>query len=225
MSEPVDMTKFIASTVDQLTAEDLIGGPLTIKITSIRGTEGAEQPVAIGYEGDDGKPFRPSKTVRRVMVHAWGPDGKSYVGRSLTLYRDENVTYGGRKVGGLRISHMSHIDREMTVVLAATRGKKSSHTVKPLKTTPDQPSPERVAQQHDQAPVEEVATSDKVWAEAFRANLIKNAKTADEMMSLWSGAFDEHLAPMRDADPELFASVETWFGGRLKRFREQEAGA
>jgi hypothetical protein len=35
-----------------------------------------------------GRPFKPSKTVRRIMVAAWGPDASTYAGKRMTLYRD-----------------------------------------------------------------------------------------------------------------------------------------
>jgi hypothetical protein len=64
----------------------------------------------------------PCKTVRRIMVGAWGKDTEQYVGRSMTLYRDPTVSFGGMVVGGIRVSHMSHIDSEKTLALQVTRG-------------------------------------------------------------------------------------------------------
>jgi hypothetical protein len=34
----------------------------------------SDQPVAVNYEGDAGKPYKPCKSMRRVMVHCWGKD-------------------------------------------------------------------------------------------------------------------------------------------------------
>jgi len=42
------------------------------------------------------------------------------------------VKWGGLEVGGIRISHMSHIDKPVTIALTATRGNKKPVTVKPL---------------------------------------------------------------------------------------------
>jgi hypothetical protein len=78
--------------------------------------------------------------MRRVLVHCWGADGNVLRGRRLTLYRDENVQFGGIKVGGIRISHMSHIDREITMALTATRAKRTPYTVKPLRRCEAWPS-------------------------------------------------------------------------------------
>lgn len=90
----VDLTQTIIAKSDQLNADDLVGAdPVTIKITRVQITGSAEQPIAISYEGDNGKPYMPGKSMRRVLVHAWGTDGAVYVGRSLTLYRDPEVKF------------------------------------------------------------------------------------------------------------------------------------
>ena len=48
--------------------------------------------------------------MRRVLVRAWGADGAQYVGKSVTLFLDEQVRSGGAAVGGIRISHLSYIE-------------------------------------------------------------------------------------------------------------------
>lgn len=129
----VDMSAFIAPKSDQINADDLISGPRTITISGVSANEGSpEQPINIRFEGDDGKPFRPCKSMRRVMVNIWGPDATQYVGRALTLYRDAKVQFGGMQVGGIRISHMSHIDEPKTMALTASKAKRAPFTVKPL---------------------------------------------------------------------------------------------
>ena len=127
----IDLRGTIKPKSDQLNADDLIGGPVTIRITGVSVSEG-DQPVSISFEGDGGKPFKPGKSMRRVLVNLWGPDGAVYVGRSLTLYRDEQVVFGGVEVGGIRISHMSHLQRETTMALTATKAKRKPFTVRPL---------------------------------------------------------------------------------------------
>lgn len=118
---------------DQLNADSLIGGKtLTIKVTKVDLLAG-DQPVAIHYENENGRPYKPCKSMRRVMVHVWGPDGSAYAGRSMTLYCDEKVQFGGMAVGGIRISHMSNIEAPVSMALTATRGSKKVYTVKPLK--------------------------------------------------------------------------------------------
>lgn len=128
-----DLSLTIEPKVDQLTADALIGGPITVKITNVTGNDDPAQPISIHYEGDNGMPFKPCKTQRRVLVHVWGKDGKQYAGRSLTLYRDPTVAFGGLVVGGVRISHMSNISSDVVLAVTAKRGSKKPVTIKPLK--------------------------------------------------------------------------------------------
>ena len=138
-----DLSLTIAPKSDQLNADDLIAGPRTITITKVSANpESSEQPVSIFFEGDNGKPYRPCKSMRRVLVHTWGKDGNSYPGRTMTLYCDPTVQFGGLAVGGIRISHLSHIDQPMTMALTATKKSRKPFTVKPLVVTPkQQPEP------------------------------------------------------------------------------------
>ena len=129
----VDVSATIAPKSDQLNADDLIGKTLTIKVTKVSRSETPEQPIHINYEGDQGKPYKPCKSMRRVMVQVWGKDGQSYVGKSMTLYRDETVKFGGADVGGIRISHMSDMKDNKAVTLALTASKANR---KPFKVQP-----------------------------------------------------------------------------------------
>lgn len=127
-----DMSATIIPKSDQMNADDLIGGPRTITVTGVSIAAGEEQPVSFRFEGDNGKPFKPCKSMRRVIVLMWGSDTKEYPGRSMTLYRDPKVTWGGMEVGGIRISHMSHIEEDTTLVLTATQKKRAPYRVKKL---------------------------------------------------------------------------------------------
>ena len=127
-----DMKQVIIPKSDQLNADDLISGPMTITITRVDIRGGQEQPVSIHFEGDNGKPYKACKSMCRVMVSVWGPNSKAYVGRSMTLYRDPSVKWGGMEVGGIRISHMSDLQENMTMALTMTRSNRKPFTVKPL---------------------------------------------------------------------------------------------
>jgi len=127
-----DMSQVIIPRSDQINADSLLSGPITITITKVDIKAGTEQPITIHYEGEDGKPWRPCKSMARCLVAAWGPDSKAYTGRSLTLFCDPKVKWGGLEVGGIRVSHMSHIDNAMTMALTVTRGNKKPYTVKPM---------------------------------------------------------------------------------------------
>ena len=128
-----DISHTIVARSSQQNADDYLSGPRTITVTRVELTESADQPVAVFFNGDEGKPYLPCKTCRRIMVRVWGPHAEHYTGRSMTIYRDDTVRFGGLSVGGIRISHMSHIDKEVTMVLQETKGKKKPFIVKPLK--------------------------------------------------------------------------------------------
>ena len=132
------MSDTTAPKSDQLNADDLVSGPKTITITGVEIKMG-DQPVSIFYEGDNGKPFKPCKGMRRIMVEFWGDDANAYFGRSLTLYRDPTVTWSGAKIGGARISHMSHIDGPKTTALTISKAVRKPYTVQPLTVEPAAP--------------------------------------------------------------------------------------
>lgn len=128
MSDVADLRSTIVPKSDQLNAEQLLGSDMTITVTDVRmGSE--DQPVILHYTNDQGRPFKPCKTMRKLLIFAWGEDGRNWIGKSMTLYNDAEVRFGGMKVGGIRISHLSDIEREISVSLTATKGKKAMHTV------------------------------------------------------------------------------------------------
>ena len=130
-----DMNRVIEPDSTQINADDFLAGPQTFTITGVKIRGGKEQPVEVSLQGTD-KFFRPCKSSCRAMVHVWGPDSSQYIGRSLTLYCDASVQWGGLKVGGIRISHMSHMEEPVTMALTASRGSKKPHTVRPLVSEP-----------------------------------------------------------------------------------------
>lgn len=169
-----DMRTVIQPKSDQLNADDFVGGPRTVRITGVE-IKAGEQPISVHFEGDNGKPWKPCKTTARLMVAAWGPDASQYKGRSLTLYRDPTVKWAGLEVGGIRISHMSHIDNDMIYAATVTKGKRAPIKVRPLKADV---APLKVVQ--DSAPDFNVP--------AFIASVtdyITHAVDADELQAWW----------------------------------------
>ena len=129
MNDISKLADTIAPKSDQLNADDLITGPITVTITNVsRGSK--DQPVSIAI--NDRMPFKPCKTMRRVLIKAWGDDGKKWIGRSMTLYCDPSVKFGGVAVGGIRISHLSHIDKPLDLMLTTSRARKSQTVIQPL---------------------------------------------------------------------------------------------
>lgn len=128
-----DMTLTTAPKVDQLTFDHFSGGiERTIRITSVDLTPGVDQPCVVHYEGENGLPYKPGLSMRRVMVHVWGKETAAYVGQSLKLYGDPKIKFGGLELGGVRISHMTGIQKPVTMALTLTKANKKPFTVRPL---------------------------------------------------------------------------------------------
>lgn len=128
----MDLSHTIVPKSDQLNADDLIAGDITITVTDIKASDSPDQPVIIHYENDNGRPYKPCKSMRRVLIQAWGANGKQWIGKSMKLYRDPDVKFGGQAVGGIRISHLSDIDRDMNFMLTVTRARRAAYSVKKL---------------------------------------------------------------------------------------------
>lgn len=145
----MDISGTIEPRSDQLNADDLLIGPRTFTITDVRaGSE--EQPVRVFLaEGPTGRPWIPAKTMRRLLVIAWGAESDAYIGKRITLYRDPDVRFGPDTPGGIRISHMGGIGRSPLVAqLTVKRGKRAPYKVEPL--ADDGPLPARVPGPLDQ---------------------------------------------------------------------------
>lgn len=191
-----NMLQTIVPKSDQLNADDLIGRDLTIKITAVDIKGGQEQPVSIHFDGDNGKPYKACKSMCRVMVTAWGPDSKKYVGRSMTLYRDPKVKWGGMEVGGIRISHMSDIPEDMTMALTMTRANKKPFTVRPIGGSKTKKEP---------APLKEVlaaiaAMTTKPEREAAKAlaDTLGDADFIQQAETAWAERIEELKHPKKD---------------------------
>jgi hypothetical protein len=122
----------IKKNTDQLNYEDFLGGVTRIvTIVSVEnGRKEAQYDIAI--EGDD-RYWRPPATVLKQLVLAYGDNAEDWVGKSAALYGDPEVKApGGKKVGGIRVSHLSHIEKPLSASLTVTRGQTGIFTVDPL---------------------------------------------------------------------------------------------
>lgn len=147
-----DITHTILAKSDQLNAEDLLGGPITIRITrvDVLNSSRDEQPVVVHYENDNGRPWKPCKTMRRVLAKVWSKHSSKWVGRRLTLYNEPTVKWAGQEVGGIRISHMDGITSEQKLALSEAKGRRKPTIIKPLAdSAPTQGAPTADQAQED----------------------------------------------------------------------------
>jgi hypothetical protein len=130
MNDDNDLSSTVIAKSDQLNADDLIE-PITITITRVDKVSSKDQPVNIHSEGR--QPFKPCLTMRRMLIAAWGKYKDQWVGQSMVVYCDPEVLWAGKAQGGIRVSHVTGIDKPISKMLAVTRGRKAVFTLLPLK--------------------------------------------------------------------------------------------
>lgn len=130
----MDISSSTAPRSDQQNYDDYVAGPKTVTVAEVR-QGSAEQPVEIHLVEFPGRPYKPSKSMRRVLVAAWGAEASEYTGRKIRLYGDPEVTFGRDKVGGIKIAALSNIDKPLSIALTVTRGKRAPFTVQPITAT------------------------------------------------------------------------------------------
>lgn len=202
MNEAYDMLAVTQPKSDQINADDLIGGPIDITIREVRISRGQEQPISVYFEGSD-KAFRPCKTMARAMVEMWGPDASKYLGKSLRLYRDPKVRFGKDEVGGIRISHASHIEEPKKLMLTATRGQRRPHLIQPLV-----------------AEVRQMPNAAAEWTDKFIAK-VAQAPDADALNSFVAG----QIARLDKLPDDLRAKADAAVSDMLAKFHPTEGRA
>jgi hypothetical protein len=135
----MDLTESIAPKSDQLDAIELVSGPRIFEIERVT-THNAEQPFNFHLVGFP-RVWRPGKSMRRIIVAAWGSSAENYAGKRIELYCDPSIQFGNDITGGTRISRMSGIDKPLKVPLLVKRGKSALFTVTPLPDAPVAPTP------------------------------------------------------------------------------------
>lgn len=130
----MDLTESFPSDSEQLTFADIGKRSLTVTVAKVVPRGDRPKDPAVHLAEYPGKPLLPGKNVGSLLREAWGTDGKAWVGRSMTIYGDPEVFFGKDKTGGVRVSHVSHIDAPVSV---ARRGKgaRGQITVEPLVVT------------------------------------------------------------------------------------------
>lgn len=136
-----DVTFAMEAKSDQLNACDIMGQERIIKIRNVSVIKG-DQPVSVYFDGDNNRPWKPSKGMIRILAKAWGTDSKKWIGKSAKIYYDPTVTWAGVAVGGIRICALSDIPTSGFVAMEARdRKTRKPYPVQFLDTTrPEYPS-------------------------------------------------------------------------------------
>lgn len=192
---------------DQINSVDLLGGPLVCQITDIVMTGSADQPVSI-YVDSHPQPWKPSKTSRRVLAACWSDvEPSAWVGRYVVLFNDPTVMWAGKAEGGIRTSHLSHIDGTKTIMVNATRGKKKAEIVEPYYPAEQAPPaeldyyPEDAFEKNLPAWVALIDDGKKT-AEQIIGNIEKKARlTVGQKSRIKASPVSEELPTVDDAPP------------------------
>lgn len=125
---------------DQLNFDDFGGNTRVITITEVR-VNSSDQPISIFYQDHNGKPWKPSKGMIRLICEAWGDESDNWVGKSIELHGDSTVKWAGAEIGGIRISALSHIEKGgLTAFITISRGKRRKKTIPLLVVEPPKPT-------------------------------------------------------------------------------------
>ena len=116
----IDLTGTLETKSDQLNAVDLLPGPITVQVVSVKKVEDKKQPTHIEITGGY-KTYKPCLGMRRILAAAWGLDGSVYVGRSMTLYRDPDIEYSNQATGGIRIAALSDMPKPLDIRLIESK--------------------------------------------------------------------------------------------------------
>lgn len=124
----MDISAALVASSDCLNAADLTGNPVVATIKAVRKGDQVK-PVIVDLEGMDGRPWKPSKGMLRVLAHAWGTEADQWVGRLVKLENNPDVIYAGAKVGGVEVIALSHIPKAFTVPVRISQKVVKQHSV------------------------------------------------------------------------------------------------
>jgi hypothetical protein len=127
----MDISQALVAKSDQINASDLTGSPIVATIKDVRKGDAAK-PIIVDLEGMDGRPWKPSKGMLRVIAHAWGTESDKWIGRLVKLVNNPEVIYAGEAVGGVEVVAMSHIDKPFTIPVRISQKKVKQHHVEAL---------------------------------------------------------------------------------------------
>jgi len=174
---PEEMRASIVPKSDQLNADDLTIGPITVTITGVRRGD-REQPIIVELEGH--RPYKPCKTMRRILIATFSDDPIGWIGQQMTLYRDPDVLWAGVKVGGIRISHLSGLSKPKTYIVTEKRGKRAEVLIQPIASL----SPE------------DLAAADKAAIDIAKAETMEILKAVGFVVKQQSKAVQDAVRPL-----------------------------
>lgn len=196
----LDVSGTILSKSDQLNASDLIGNEMILTVSNVNLVSSPDQPMVINWEGDDGRPYRPCKSMRRVLVGLWGKDASQWIGRSIGVYNEPTVKWAGKEEGGIRIKSLSHIDKNKSVTTSESQHKKITYLISVLQVEQKQRAVWPDDKFNDQLPrIRAAIEGGTSTAEKIITSLMGKADLTDSQISAIS-----NFAVKEQTDDEFF---------------------
>ena len=125
-----DVTDTLEGKGDQLNADDLIAGPVIVRVLDVRKVGDKKQPIIIEIRTSEHRlrPWKPCLTMRRLLVAMWGSKKSAWKGKYVQLYNERDVSYGGKVTGGVRMMTAT-LDAPFEALLTVGRNKKQLYKV------------------------------------------------------------------------------------------------
>jgi hypothetical protein len=182
LSNEQKLAKALEPKSDQLNSDDLRAFNKTILVTSVNVNENAKaQKITIGYQGDQGKPWKPSVGMGRVMQEVINKNPDLWIGETIELCRNPDVIYAGEKLGGIEIHGLSCLKNRITVTVTTAKGKRKAMVIVPIPALGNAP-----AQQRTQAPAAqpEQPNAKREWAVKLKAAVNYGSLAVDEVWAM-----------------------------------------
>ena len=106
---------------------------MLFKVTRVDYNKSQPQPIALHFDGFEGRPYKPCKGMLRGLAQAWGMDEQLWNNKLIELYCDPSVKWAGKEAGGIRISGVSGIDKPFKFTVTLNRQQRIIHTFNPIK--------------------------------------------------------------------------------------------
>jgi hypothetical protein len=127
-----DISEAAQANSNQLNAMDIMGCEPVLTVEQVRLTnESGKKTAWIHYHGCNGRPWRVSTGMVRILMAGWGNDSDHWIGKSVQVFMEPTVKYAGKEVGGIRIRAMSDINaRGINATLTISRTQRVPYPVK-----------------------------------------------------------------------------------------------
>lgn len=189
--EEMNIREFVKIKSDRLNYEDFIMGPQDFTIARLgKKIDQGTPRLLMFFEGREETPYWASKGMLKCLSNpeGWGESEFSeWIGRKVRLFGEPTVVYAGKEIGGIQISHISHIKEAYSTKITLRRGVRIDYVIEPLLQAA--------------YPVEQFRTNLPAW----RAAIADNKLTADQVIGKaeQKGTLtDEQKAAIRAVDKE-----------------------